>query len=115
MYLNSDPGSGPIYGWYMEEKPAVKTIFDGWLDPLKALGARRNVIAKIGNTDHLTFAALGIPAYNSLQDYRDYDSREHHTNMDFAERVSIDDLKQNAVVLAWFAWQAAQREEKIPR
>ncbi len=115
VYLNSDPGSGPIYGWYMEEKPAVKAIFDGWLDPLKALGARRNVIAKIGNTDHLSFAALGIPAFNSLQDYREYDSREHHTNMDFVERVSIDDLKQNAVVLAWFAWQAANRAGRIPR
>ncbi len=99
----------------MEEKPAAKSIFDAWLEPLKDLGARRNVIAKIGNTDHLTFAALGVPAFNSLQDYRDYDTRDHHTNQDFVERVKIDDLKQNAAMLAWFAWQAANRNEKIPR
>lgn len=109
LYLNSDPGTGPIYGWYMEENAGMKATFDAWLEPLKALGARRNVIAKIGNTDHVTFNALGIPGFNSLQDYRDYDTREHHTNMDFTDRVNVADLRQNAVVLAFFAWQAANR------
>lgn len=115
VYLNSDPGSGPIFGWYMEESPEAKAIFDAWLDPLKELGARRNVLAKIGATDHLSFTALGLPAFNSLQDYVEYDTREHHTNMDFADRVTTADLQQNAIVLATFAWQAAMRDQKIPR
>jgi carboxypeptidase Q len=115
VYLNSDPGTGPIYGWYLEENPAVKPIFDAWLAPLKELGARRNVMAKIGNTDHLSFTALGLPAFNTLQEYTDYDTRTHHTNMDTAERVRPDDLKQQAIVLAVFAWHAAMRAEKLPR
>ena len=115
VYLNSDPGSGPIFGWYMEENAAAKTIFDAWLDPFKDFGARRNVTGKIGSTDHLSFTALGVPAFNSLQDYVEYDQREHHTNMDFADRVSVDDLKQNAIVQASFAWMAAMRDQKIPR
>jgi len=115
VYLNSDPGSGPIFGWYMEENADAKSIFDAWLEPLKDLGVRRNVMAKIGNTDHLAFTALGLPAFNSLQDYVDYDTREHHTNMDFADRVTTSDLQQNAIVLATFAWHAAMREQKIPR
>ncbi len=40
--------------------------------------------------------------------------REHHTNADFADRVSVPDLKQNAIVLATFAWLAATREQKVP-
>lgn len=115
VYLNSDPGSGPIFGWYLEENAAVKPVFDAWLEPFKDLGARRNVMAKIGNTDHLAFTALGLPAFNSLQDYVDYDTREHHTNMDFADRVKLDDLKENAVLLAAFAWHAAQREGRLPK
>lgn len=115
VYLNSDPGKGPIYGWYLEENPAVKPIFDAWLAPLKDLGMRRNVMGKIGSTDHLAFTALGLPGFNSLQDYAEYDTREHHTNMDTAERIKGEDLKQAAVVLATFAWHAAQRNEKIPR
>jgi carboxypeptidase Q len=115
VYFNSDPGGGPIYGWYLEENSAVKPIFDAWLAPLKDLGARRNVMQKIGSTDHLAFTALGLPAFNSLQDYVDYDARIHHTNMDFVEAVKPDDLKQAAIVLALFAYQAAMRDERIPR
>ena len=44
VYLNDDPGSGKTLGFYMEENRAAKTIFDGWLEPLKDLGATRNVI-----------------------------------------------------------------------
>jgi carboxypeptidase Q len=115
VYLNSDPGSGPIFGWYMEENAEAKAIFDAWLEPLKDVGVRRNVMAKIGNTDHLAFTALGLPAFNSLQDYVEYDVREHHTNMDFADRVKTAELQQNAIVLATFAWQAAMRDQKLPR
>lgn len=115
VYLNSDPGTGPIYGWYMEENSAAKALFDAWLQPLKDLGMRRNVMGKIGATDHLSFTALGLPAFNSLQDYVEYDQREHHTNVDFADRVSEADLRQNAIVLAYFAWMAASREQKVPR
>jgi hypothetical protein len=35
--------------------------------------------------------------------------------MDTSERVKVADLKQSAIVLAWFAWQAASRDEKVPR
>jgi len=72
-------------------------------------------MAKIGNTDHLAFTALGLPGFNTLQEYVDYDTRVHHTNMDFAERVRPEDLKQQAVVMASFAWLAATRAEKLPR
>ena len=104
-----------FYGWYLEENAAVKPLFDAWLAPLRDLGARRNVMAKIGSTDHLAFTALGLPAFNTLQDYADYDVRLHHTNMDFAEALEEKDLKQAAIVLAVFAWQAAMRDGPIPR
>ncbi len=115
VYLNNDPGTGPIYGWYAEGNAPAKALFDSWLAPLTDLGARRNIVEKIGNTDHLAFTALGLPGFNTIQDYTDYDTRMHHTNMDFFERVKLDDLKQASVVLATFAYQAAMRAEKFPR
>jgi hypothetical protein len=33
----------------------------------------------------------------------------------FALATLLADLKQKAVVLAWFAWQAANTAERIPR
>ena len=62
-------------------------LFDAWLAPFKDIGARRNVPERIGNTDHLSFTALGLPGFNPIQDYVDYDVRTHHTNMDTFERV----------------------------
>ena len=115
LYLNMDPASGPIYGWYMQDSEPSKAIFDKWLEPLKGLGMRKNVIAGIGNTDHLSFRAAGVPGFNPIQEYKDYDVRMHHTNVDLYERVSEQDLKQNAVVMAWFAWQAATTAERLPR
>jgi hypothetical protein len=115
VYLNDDPGTGPTYGFYMEENAPAKAIFDAWLGALGDLGVKRNPVDKIGNTDHLSFAAVGIPAFTTLKDYRDYDVRTHHTNADFYERVSEADLKQSSIVLAAFAWHAAMREQKIPR
>jgi carboxypeptidase Q len=115
VYFNIDPATGPIYGWYMQDSEPAKTLFDGWLAPLKDLGVRKNVIAGIGNTDHLSFRAVGVPGFNPIQEYKDYDVRMHHTNVDMYERVREQDLKQNAIVMAWFAWQAATTSERIPR
>jgi carboxypeptidase Q len=88
---------------------------DAWLEPFKDLGARRNVSQNIGNTDHLSFTAIGLPGFNPVQDYADYDVRTHHTNVDTFERVREADLKQAAVILASFAYHAAMRNEKFPR
>jgi Zn-dependent M28 family amino/carboxypeptidase len=114
VYFNLDPGSGPIYGWYSENNADAKKILDAWLEPLKDLGMRHSIIQPIGNTDHVTFNRAGMTGFNAVQDYTLYDTRVHHTNMDTFERVEDKDLKQNAIVLAWYAWQAANRSEKIP-
>jgi Zn-dependent M28 family amino/carboxypeptidase len=114
VYFNIDPGKGPIYGWYLENNRAVKPIFDAWLAPFADLGAVRNVPQGIGNTDHLSFIAAGVPGFNPIQDYKDYDVREHHTNADLAERIDLKDLQQNAVVLASFLYHAATRAERLP-
>lgn len=114
VYLNIDPGTGPIYGFYMENNEAAKAIFDAWLEPFRDLGMRRNVLPGIGATDHLSFTRVGIPGFNVVQDYTDYDVRMHHTNVDTFERVRDADLQQNAIVLASFLYHAAMRKEKIP-
>jgi carboxypeptidase Q len=115
VYLNDDPGTGATYGFYMQGNEAAKRIFDGWLEPLRELGVRRNVIEGIGSTDHVPFDELGIPAFTVIKDFRNYDTRTRHTNADLADAVKRDDLKQSAIVFAVVTWQAAMRNERIPR
>jgi Zn-dependent M28 family amino/carboxypeptidase len=115
VYFNVDPGTGPFYGWYLQGNEAARPLMDAWLQPFTDLGARRNVSESIGNTDHLSFTAVGLPGFNPIQDYVDYDVRTHHTNVDTFERVREADLKQAAVILASFAYHAAMATERMPR
>ena len=115
VYLNDDPGSGKTLGFYMEGNQAAKAIFDRWLEPLRDLGATRNIIEGIGATDHVPFNQAGLPGFNVIKDFDAYDVRTRHTNADYPERMSEDELKQSAIVMATFAWQAAMADEKIPR
>jgi hypothetical protein len=115
VYINDDPGSGKTLGFYMEGNTAAKAIFDRWLEPLKDLGATRNIIEGIGATDHVPFNEMGLPGFNVIKDFDAYDERTRHTNADFPERMSEDELKESAIFMATFAWQAAMVDEKVPR
>ena len=115
VYFNSDNGYGPIYGFYLENNPANVPVFERWLAPLKPLGLRRNTIEGVGSTDHLSFIAAGVPGFNPIQRYENYDIRTHHSNMDTVERLDPKELRQAATVMAWVALQAANDEQRVPR
>jgi hypothetical protein len=99
---------------YLQNNEEVRGIFDSWLEPLKGVGVRRNNIEPIGSTDHLSFIDAGVPGFNPIQDYVNYDIRTHHTNMDTVERLDEKDIQQAAIVMATFAYQAANADRKIP-
>ena len=114
-YFNIDNGYGPIYGFYMQNLETARAMFDAWLEPLKAVGARRNVSEAIGSTDHLSFTGIDVPGFNPIQSYENYDIRTHHTNMDTVDRTDVKDVRQASVAMAWFAYQAAMSDRKVPR
>ena len=115
VYYNIDNGTGKIYGWFLQGQEEVRPIFDSWLEPLKSIGARRNVGEPVGSTDHLSFTDAGVPGFNPIQDYGNYDIRTHHTNMDTDDRLDVNDIKQAAIVMATFAYQSANADRKLPR
>jgi len=114
VYFNIDNGTGKIYGWYLQNNAEVRPIFDSWIEPLKSVGVRKNTIEPVGSTDHLSFIDAGVPGFNPIQDYGNYDVRTHHTNMDTVDRVNVDDIRQAAIVMATFAYNAANLDRKIP-
>ena len=114
-YFNVDNGSGKIRGVYLQGIEAERPIFDAWMDPFKGMGMKTLTIDNTGGTDHLSFIGVGLPGFQFIQDPLDYGNVTHHTNQDVYERLQPDDMKFNAAVVASFAWQAAQRDEKLPR
>src|SRR4051812_14550306 len=114
-YFNVDNGSGKIRGIYTQGNAAVAPIFAQWIAPLKDLGVSTITMRNTGGTDHLSFDAVGIPGFQFIQDDLDYDTRTHHSNQDVYERLQPADLKQIATVEAIFVYNAAQRDQMMPR
>ncbi|MBW3131066.1 M28 family metallopeptidase [Hymenobacter profundi] len=114
-YFNLDNGAGKIRGIYAQGNEAVMPIFASWLQPLNELGATTVTARTTGGTDHLSFDAVGLPGFQFIQDPLDYGTRTHHTNMDTYERLPPEDLKQASVVVATFVYNAAMRDQKLPR
>src|SRR5215831_17328503 len=114
-YFNVDNGSGKIRGVYLQGIEAERPIFDAWMDPFKGMGMKTLTINNTGGTDHLSYIGVGLPGFQFIQDPLDYGNVTHHTNQDVYERLQPDDMKFNSAVVASFAWQAAQRDEKLPR
>ena len=114
-YFNVDNGTGTIRGVYLQGNEAVAPIFQSWMEPFSNLGMTTLTIRNTGGTDHLSFDAVGIPGFQFIQDPIEYDSRTHHSNMDVYERIQSDDMMHNAVIVASFVYDAANRDEKLPR
>jgi carboxypeptidase Q len=114
-YYNLDNGTGKIRGVYLQGDSAAAPIFKAWLEPFKDLGANTLTIRNTGGTDHLSFDAVGIPGFQFIQDGMDYGTRTHHTNEDTYDKLSEDDLKQAATIVASFVYNTSQRQEMIPR
>lgn len=114
-YFNVDNGTGKIRGVYLQGNQAVGPIFQQWLAPFNDIGAKTITISNTGGTDHLSFDAVGLPGFQFIQDPLEYDTRNHHSNMDVYDHLQEDDLKQAATIVAAFVYDAAMRDTKLPR
>ncbi len=114
-YFNVDNGSGKIRGVYMQENEAVAPVFEAWMKPFKDLGMTTLTMRNTGGTDHLSFDAVGIPGFQFIQDPIEYETRTHHSNMDVYDRLQPEDLKEISVIVASFVYDAAMRDQMLPR
>ncbi|MDA1093519.1 MAG: M20/M25/M40 family metallo-hydrolase [Acidobacteria bacterium] len=114
-YFNLDNGAGRLRGLWLQDNDAVAPIFEDWLPSLSDLGVTTLGPRRVSGTDHVPFDAIGLPAFQFMQDRLEYNSRTHHSNMDVVDRVPPDDVIQMAIVAATFAYNTAMRDERLPR
>ncbi len=120
-YYNDDTGTGRFRGISVGGNDMVKPIFEAWLEPFHDLGATvvMGVTAppttRPGGTDHTSFTWIGLPGFGFLQDPMEYQTRTHHSNMDFYDRVQKGDVMQASAIMAWFVYNTAVRPEMMPR
>ena len=114
-YFNLDNGAGRIRGIYAENNTAATPLLRRWLAPFSSMGATAVVTSRTGGTDHQMMAAIGLPAFQFIQDPLDYGSRTHHTSIDTLDHIPPDDIRQAATIMAATLWQAANSDEELPR
>jgi carboxypeptidase Q len=114
-YFNMDNGAGAIRGIYLEGNEAVRPVFTTWMEPFRTMGMTTLAIRSTGNTDHASIDAIGIPAFQFIQDPLEYGSDSHHSNNDVYDRVQAEDLMKSAAIVASFVYHAAERDERLPR
>jgi Zn-dependent M28 family amino/carboxypeptidase len=115
VYFNSDNGTGRVRGIWLQSNTDAEPIFRQWIVPLQDLGVTAIGPRSVTSTDHVSFDAVGLPAFQFMVDRLEYNSRTHHSNMDTFDRVQADDMIQQATVVAVFAYNAAMRDAKMPR
>jgi carboxypeptidase Q len=114
-YFNLDNGSGKIRGVYLQGHEAMRPIFEQWLSPFRDLGVTTVSIRNTGGTDHLSFAAVGLPGFQFIQDPLDYGTITHHSSMDTWDHAIPEDLMQASAVIATLVYETANRKELLPR
>jgi carboxypeptidase Q len=116
-YFNLDFGAGAIRGIFAQGNTQAAAIFREWLTAIDSdsISTRHISMESVAGSDHEIFDAAGLPAFAFIQDPIDYYSRTHHSSQDFFERLIPGDLRHNAIVIATFAYLAANRNEPMPR
>ena len=114
-YYNLDNGTGRIRGIWGQRNEGAMNIFRIWIEAVTDLGVTIIGPRSVGATDHAAFDGAGLPGFQFVQERLEYNSRSHHSNMDYVDRVQADDVMQQAAVATVFAWYTANWPEKLPR
>jgi carboxypeptidase Q len=113
-----DIGTGRVKGLWLQNRSVCKPLIEKEFARFKELGLLTNdpeiEPGKMNGTDHASFDDAGVPAFSFKQAAAEY-GLSHHSQIDTMERVRPSDLKQGALALAIFAWDAAQMADRYPR
>lgn len=117
-YFNIDSGTGRVRGASVFGPPDAANIMREILGPFKddgVVGATATRSRRLGGSDNTSFNNAGLPGIGMGQDPIEYNSHTWHTNLDTYERILEDDVKKDAMVVAWAVYQLANSDTMLPR
>ena len=117
-YFNIDSGTGRVRGASVFGPLEAANILREILEPFKddgVVGAVASRSRRLGGSDNTSFNQAGLPGIGMGQDPIEYNSHTWHTNLDTYERILEDDVKKDAMIVAWSVYQLATRNELLPR
>ena len=111
--FNQDNGTGRVINISGEGFLNSYDYISDWLSAVPRDVAKG--MPSTGSTDHASFVAAGVPAFNlSALDWA-YSNFTWHTNLDTYDKIVFDDLKNNVILTAILAYKASEDEDKASR
>lgn len=117
--FNQDNGTGAISTIDMQGLTAALPHFKRWFNRLPTDLVRGIDLIAPGSpgqagSDYVSFICAGAPAFNLASKEFDYRDATWHTNRDTFDKISGEDLKRNATLVALLAYLASE-DERMPR
>lgn len=116
--FNQDNGTWRIEAIRMQDFNRAQPQVERWLRQLPheiADTVHFTSPAREGGSDHESFTCHGAPVIRLQSNYPDYRQYTWHTNRDSFDKVMVDDLRNNATLVAMLAYLASEDPERMAR
>lgn len=118
--FNQDNGTGRIVGMSASGLVSADTVLRGYLSQLPSdftQWIRYGGVGQPGSggTDHVSFTCAAAPGFGLGALGWDYGSTTWHTNRDTFDKIVVDDLKQNATLVAMLIYLASEDPTQMAR
>ena len=118
--FNQDNGTGRIVSMSPGALPATAPMLQRYLTEVpreitQYIRLGQPGMPATGGSDHASFACAGAPAFGLGSLSWDYGLTTWHTNRDTYDKIVLDDLRHNAILIAALAYQASEDPATMPR
>ena len=118
--FNQDNGTGRIRNIGMQGFTGAAPIFRRWLAAMPpfvtdSVNVDDPGMPSGGGSDNASFVCFGAPAFGLGSLSWDYGTYTWHTNRDTYDKISFDDVRRNALMVAMLVYLADQEPELLPR
>jgi carboxypeptidase Q len=120
VLFNQDNGTGRIRNVSMQGLTGVAPIFRRWVAAMPAmltdsLNVQDPGLPSGGGSDNASFVCHGAPGIGLGSLSWDYGTYTWHTNRDTYDKISFDDVRRNALMVAMLVYLADQEAQMLPR
>jgi carboxypeptidase Q len=118
--FNQDNGTGRISRVSMQGLMGAGSHFAAWLSALpgeltSGVGVEYPGTPGGGGSDYAAFTCSGAPSFGLWSDSWDYGAYTWHTNLDTFDKVALDNVRHNAVLIAMLTYMASEDPEFVDR
>jgi len=118
--FNQDNGTGRVVNMSAAGLVGATPFLAKWLGQIPADLTRHIDFGFTGSpsgggSDNASFICSGAPGFSLGSGSWDYGTYTWHTNRDTYDKISWDDVKNNAVLTAMLVYLASEERERVPR